>query len=89
MGINMPVNPHTKLYNITEGEFLDAVAATEDVPLTREDGTLTRAGQVYVADMRRAMCSHDDIRDTGTFDADGGHISECADCGDTWNGGTE
>lgn len=50
----MPVNPHTKLYNITEGEFLDAVAATEDVPLTREDGTLTPAGQLYVADVRRA-----------------------------------
>lgn len=57
----MPVNPHTGLYNITRGEFLDAVAATEDVPLTREDGTLTRAGQEYVADMRTR--GHDDCEE--------------------------
>lgn len=50
--VTMPVNPHTKLYNVTRGEFLDAVAATEDAPLTREDGTLTDAGQEYVADVR-------------------------------------
>lgn len=52
MSIAMPVNPHTGLYNVTHVEFLDAVAATEDAPLTREDGTLTRAGQEYVADVR-------------------------------------
>lgn len=49
----MPVNPHTGLYNVTEDEVQDARAATEDVILVREDGTLTKAGQLYVADVRR------------------------------------
>lgn len=48
----MPVNPHTGLYNVTPEEVADALAATEDFPLVREDGTLTPAGQEYVADMR-------------------------------------
>lgn len=48
----MPANPHTGLINVTPGEVSDALAATVDVELVRPDGTLTVAGQVYVADMR-------------------------------------
>lgn len=49
-----PANPITGLFNVTHEEVVDARAATEDVPLVRDDGTLTRAGIIYVAGQRRA-----------------------------------
>jgi len=52
MSAVMPPHPHTGLINVTPGEIADALAATEDYPLVRPDGTLTDAGQRYVADMR-------------------------------------
>lgn len=61
-----PVNPLTGLYNVTPAEVADARAATEDVPLVREDGTLTPAGQVYVSDQRHAL--HDAL-DEAIWDA--------------------
>lgn len=51
--VDMPVNPHTGLYNVTEEEVQGARGAEDGVELVRSDGTLTRAGQVYVADVRR------------------------------------
>lgn len=51
--VDMPPNPLTGKYNITHAEVADALAATEDIELVRSDGTLTTAGQWYVADMRR------------------------------------
>ena len=41
--------------NVTAEEVEDARAATEDVELVRSDGTLTEAGQLYVADVRRSV----------------------------------
>ena len=55
--VEMPVNPLTGLYNVTPEEVDDARAATEDVILVREDGTLTKAGQLYVADVRRHIAN--------------------------------
>lgn len=52
MNVLMPINPHTGLYNVTHEEVEDARLATEDVILVREDGTLTKDGQLYVADVR-------------------------------------
>lgn len=40
--------------NVTRDEVEDARHAQEDVLLVRSDNTLTEAGQLYVADMRRA-----------------------------------
>lgn len=34
-------------------------------------------------------CPHDYVLDTGTFDADGSHITRCEPCGETWNEGVE
>lgn len=59
MSVNMPVNPHTGLINVTHAEVADARAATEGVALVREDGTLTTAGQLYVADKRRAWMAEE------------------------------
>ncbi|AWY05830.1 hypothetical protein SEA_PIONEER3_2 [Microbacterium phage Pioneer3] len=61
MSTIMPPNPHTGLVNVTPGEVADALAATEDVTLVREDGTLTPAGALYVADVRRY--GHDDCEE--------------------------
>lgn len=41
------------IINVTPGEVEDARMATEDVELVRSDGTLTEAGQYYVASVRR------------------------------------
>jgi hypothetical protein len=41
--------------NVTPEEVEDARQATEDVELVRADGTLTKAGQLYVADTRRTF----------------------------------
>lgn len=41
------------MINVTHGEVEDARMATEDVELVRADGTLTEAGQIYVASVRR------------------------------------
>ena len=49
----MPPHPHTGLINVTPGEVADARAAEDGVTLVRSDGTLTPAGQTYVADVRR------------------------------------
>lgn len=52
MSVPMPPRPDGML-NVTPEEVADARMATEDVELVRPDGTLTEAGQIYVADMRR------------------------------------
>lgn len=57
----MPLNPHTGLYNVTHEEVADARAAEDGVTLVRADGTLTPAGQTYVADVRRH--GHDDCEE--------------------------
>lgn len=56
MGIvDMPLNYITGLYNVTHEEVEKARQAPEDVtgPKVREDGTLTLAGQIWVAEERR------------------------------------
>ena len=55
MSVVMPPHWETGLINVTPGEVEDARLATEDVELVRTDGTLTEAGQFYVASVRQFM----------------------------------
>lgn len=51
--MSVPMPPRRDgMLNVTPEEVADARMATEDVELVRPDGTLTEAGQIYVADMR-------------------------------------
>lgn len=86
-GFVMPVNPETGFVNVTPGEVADARAATEDVELVRKDGTLTRAGMLYVADLRRA--GWDDLTCPGCQDDMEEHWRSCPRWDDPANGGFE
>lgn len=58
--MDMPINPYTGNYNVTHTEV--AVAQAANPEFVREDGTLTRAGQLFVAREREARLNSNGIR---------------------------